>query len=142
MLLQKDDTWFMFTNICSSGIKDHQSELHIFYSKNLKTSSWNPIGSGNPVIFDPLTGRNGGIFCHNEKTYRINQVHDQDHYGKSFNVNEIVKITQDEFLEKKVSVVEPNFRPSIISTHHFSANNVLAAVDYARLERQKSVLKK
>ena len=142
MLLQKDDTWFMFTNICSSGIKDHQSELHIFYSKNLKTSSWNAIGSGNPVIFDPLTGRNGGIFCHNEKTYRINQVHDQDHYGKSFNVNEIVKITQDEFLEKKVSVVEPNFKPSIISTHHFSANNVLAAVDYARLERQKSVLKK
>ena len=40
-----------------------------------------------------------------------------------------------------VSTIEPNFKDSIVSTHHFDANASIAAVDFARIERQKSALK-
>lgn len=141
MLIKKQDTWFMLTNICSSGIEDHQSELHIFYSENLKSNTWKPIASGNPVIFDPLKARNGGLFYNNENIYRVNQVHGQAHYGKSFSVNEIVLLSKNEYIEKEVSNINANFKNNIISTHHFNANLTLAAVDYARYQTFKKVLK-
>lgn len=141
MLIKKQDTWFMLTNICSSGIEDHQSELHIFYSENLKSNTWEPIASGNPVIFDPLKARNGGLFYNNENIYRVNQVHGQADYGKSFSVNEIVLLSKNEYIEKEVSNINANFKNKIISTHHFNANITLAAVDYSRYQRFKKVLK-
>ena len=62
MLIKQQDTWFMLTNICSAGLGDHNSELHIYYSESLKSNQWKPIASGNPVIFDSLKARNGGLF--------------------------------------------------------------------------------
>ena len=62
MMIHKENKWFMLTNICSLGLNDHQSELHIYYSDNLKSSLWSPIKSGNPVIFNSNKGRNGGFF--------------------------------------------------------------------------------
>jgi hypothetical protein len=126
------------TNICSAGFGDHQSELHIFYSDNLHSRSWEPIISDNPVIFDSLRARNGGIFSHNGNIYRVNQVHGHAHYGKSFCVNKILKISENEYLEEAVSEIKSNFKDDIVSTHHFSANETIAAVDFARLQRLKS----
>ena len=141
LLINKDKIWFMLTNICSANFDDHQSELHIFYSDDLKSGSWQPILSGNPVIFDPHKGRNGGIFFHKGKIYRINQVHGMGHYGKSFKINEIVSITKNEYVEKEIMDINPNFKKGIIATHHFSANNTIAAVDYSRYERIRKTLK-
>ncbi len=140
-VIKKNNLWFMLTNICSAGFDDHQSELHIFYSEDLKSNSWNSIRSGNPVIFDPLKGRNGGIFYHKDNIYRINQVHEHAFYGKSFKINEILNISSDEYIEKELMCVDANFRQDIISTHHFSANAEIAAVDYTRYERLSKILK-
>lgn len=137
MMIKQEETWFMLTNKCSAGIGDHQAEMHIFYSDELRSNSWQPISSGNPVIFDSQKGRNGGIIQYKEKIYRVNQVHGQAHYGKSFNINEIIKITKDEYIEKRITNVEPNFKKSIVSTHHFSANESIAAVDFARYQRRR-----
>jgi|TARA_B110000305_G_C19446097_1_gene644919 hypothetical protein len=142
MLIKQQDTWFMLTNICSAGYGDHNSELHIFYSEDLKSNLWKPITSGNPVIFDSLKARNGGLFFHNETIYRVNQVHEKTNYGKSFNVNEVVKISKNEYVEKKISSIGANFKDKIISTHHYSANASLAAVDFARYQRLKKAYKK
>lgn len=141
MLIKEENTWFMLTNICSAGLDDHHSELHIFFSNDLKSNSWQSIASGNPVIFDPLRGRNAGLFYHMEKIYRVNQVHGQAHYGKSFNVNEILRLSKNEYIEKEVLKVEANFKDAIIATHHFSANKSLAAVDFTRHQRLKKALK-
>ena len=141
MLFKNDNIWFMLTNICSAQMGDHQSELHIFYSEDFKSSVWKPIENGNPVIFDPLKGRNGGFFEHNGKLYRVNQVHGQAHYGKSFNVNEIEVLSKEQYVEKEVSIVQPNFKDSSISTHHFNANGKVAAVDFARMERLRKAIR-
>jgi hypothetical protein len=142
ILIKQQDTWFMLTNICSAEIGDHNSELHVFYSEDLKSNLWKPIASGNPVIFDSLKARNGGLFFHNETIYRVNQVHGKTNYGKSFNINEVVKISKNEYVEKKISSIDANFKDKIISTHHYSANASLAAVDFARYQRLKKVYKK
>jgi hypothetical protein len=138
MIFKESGVWYLLTNICSAGFGDHQSELHIFYSDNLHSRSWEPIISDNPVIFDSLRARNGGIFSHNGNIYRVNQVHGHAHYGKSFCVNKILKISENEYLEEAVSEIKSNFKDDIVSTHHFSANETIAAVDFARLQRLKS----
>ena len=135
MVFFQNKKWFMLTNICSSSLGDHQSELHVFVSEDLKSNNWKPITSGNPVIFDSLRSRNGGLFFHKGITYRINQIHGKDHYGKSFGINKINKISEHEYSEERVSEVNANFKKGIVSTHGFSANHNLAAVDFARLSR-------
>ena len=142
MLFKNNETWFLLTNICSAKLGDHQSELHIFYSEDFKIGEWKPIESKNPVIFDSLKARNGGFFSHNGKLHRINQVHGKAHYGKSFNVNEIEVLSKESYAEKAVSMVQPNFKDSSTSTHHFNANAEVAVVDFARKERLRKAIKK
>ena len=135
MILRKNKKWFMFTNICSAGLNDLKSELHIFYSENLNSKNWKPIKSGNPVIFDSMSARNGGFFLKDNNFYRINQIHDKDHYGKSFGVNKIQNLSEEDYQEIRIKNVDPTFKKNIISTHHFSADDNLAAVDFCTIER-------
>ena len=43
LIIRKDNIWFMLTNICSAGYGDHQSELHIYYSKDLFSNNWSQL---------------------------------------------------------------------------------------------------
>ena len=138
MIFKIGSKWFLFTNISSSGYIDHQSELHIFYSDDVRSKKWQPIKTGNPVIFDSMCARNGGVFWYNGSMYRVNQVHGKSHYGKSFAVNKVHYISESEFSEQRVSMIDANFKRDIISTHHFSANERIAAVDYCRRQRLRS----
>ena len=135
MIFEIDEKWFLLTNISSSGQFDHNSELHIFYADNLKSKNWQPIKTGNPVIFDSLRARNAGMFWYNGDMYRVSQVHGKAHYGKSFTVNKVTCLSEYEFNEEPVSQINANFKKDIASTHHFSANTRIAAIDYARLQR-------
>ncbi|NMH59052.1 glucosamine inositolphosphorylceramide transferase family protein [Alteromonas ponticola] len=141
MLLQDNDRWYMFTNICSAGTSDHHSELHIYWSEQFDSQSWTPISSGNPVIFDSERARNGGFFKHNECLFRINQIHDKNHYGKAFGINKVSKLSADEYVETRVKDVYPNFKPDLDSTHHFNANETIAVIDYCRNVKYKTVKK-
>ena len=141
MIINKDSKWFMLTNICSARCGDHHSELHVFYSDNLRSSDWQSIGNGSPVVFDSLSARNGGLFLRNDVLYRVNQIHGKDHYGKSFGVNEVLDISPQQFSEKRVSTINATFKKGIISTHHFSANDRVAAVDYCRKQRLTAAIK-
>ena len=125
----------MFTNICSAGLKDLKSELHIFYSENLNSENWKPIKSGNPVIFDSMSARNGGFVFKDDNLYRINQIHEKNHYGKSFGINKIQNLSEESYHEIRVKNIDPTFKKNIISTHHFSADDNLAAVDFCIVDR-------
>ena len=102
---------------------------------------WSPIKSGNPVIFNSNKGRNGGLFYHKDKIYRINQVHGQAHYGKSFDINEIITLSKNKYKEVECLKIHPDFKDEIISTHSFNANSKIAVVDFARHQRLRKALK-
>jgi hypothetical protein len=132
----KDNTWFLLTNICSSGLGDHQSELHLYTSTELDSDQWKPC-KANPIIFDSLKARNGGFFTYNNKMYRVNQVHGKSHYGKSININEIIDITTEAYIEDKICSIEPNFFKQINSVHHFDVSKNFIVFDHSRLETIK-----
>ncbi len=132
MLIKKDLTWFMLTNICSSNIDDHQSELHIFYSDNFLSEDWKPINQGNPVIFDSNNAINGEVFYLKNKLYRINQIHAKAHYGKSFGINEIISLNKNNYCEKRLKQINPDFKNKIVGTHHFHENSEYSVIDYVR----------
>jgi hypothetical protein len=141
MMIKHDNLWFMLTNICSSGIGEYQSELHIFFSNRHNSTDWKPIEKGNPVLFDSLAGRNGGLFYQNGDIYRVNQIQGKSHYGKSFGVNRVLHLSSSEYLEERIRTIDANYKEDIYSTHHFNANSEFAVLDFCRLERIKNINK-
>ena len=53
----------------------------------------------------------------------------------------MVKISKNEYMEKNISNIRPDFKDKIISTHHYSANTSIAAVDFARSQRLRKAIK-
>ena len=141
ILIKKNKIWYMLTNICSAGINDHCSELHIFYSDNLFSNDWKPIKTGNPVIFNSLKARNGGIFEREGKVYRVNQVQSLNEYGYAFAINIIKIIDKNLFVEEEIKRVNPDFLPEISGTHHFNSNNKFSVFDYHRVLALDKILK-
>ena len=114
MMIRRDNLYFMLTNICSAGLGDYGSELHIFYSAKIDSDEWTPIESGNPVIFDSLSARNGGMFYSNGELYRVNQIHGKCHYGKSFGVNRISVLNEREYSEERVLLMRSTKKDCIL----------------------------
>ena len=140
MVFNISQKWFMISNICSAGLGDHKSELHIFWSKDLISSDWQPIGQGNPVIFNSENARNGGFFQHDGTLYRINQIHGKNHYGKGFGINKVEILNDLEYKETRLKNVGPYFKKDIFSTHHFNALGDIAVIDYCKYEELKKIL--
>ena len=134
-IFQEGNKWYMFTNICSSQSDDHSSELHIFFSDSPHSKNWQPIQPNNPIIFNSQKARNGGFFELRNKKYRVNQVQDFSHYGRSLAVNLIKNISQDIYEEERVFEIQPDFREDIISTHHYHTNGKFIVFDYCKNEK-------
>lgn len=129
IVFNKDDKWFMLTNICSSSLSDHQSELHLFSSTDLISDRWKPADH-NPIIFNSLKARNGGYFKHKDNMYRVNQVHDKSHYGKKFEINLITDIASDNFVEENLSIDLSDFFRAVKSSHHFDRTDSYVVFDF------------
>jgi hypothetical protein len=140
MVIRKDGAWFLLTNICSAGLADHNSELHIFHSKELLSGDWVPLSVGNPVLMDSEIARNGGLFESNGDLYRVNQIHGKAHYGKAFGINKITQLDINSYNEERLKTVMPFFRKGLTGTHHFHANRRFAVNDFSRKERFKDIL--
>lgn len=134
VVIQNDGMWFLLTNMCSAEIDDFNSELHIYYSNDLFSGNWTPFRK-NPVILDSKKARNGGLFSIGDKTYRVNQVQGLNHYGKSFDINEIQKISIDEYREREIAKVTPDFFAGLKSTHHFHTCDGYTVFDHNSLEK-------
>ena len=141
ILIKKKNVWYLLTNICSAKINDHCSELHIFYSDNLFTNKWIPIKMGNPVIFNSLKARNGGIFEKGGDIYRVNQVLNLNGYGNAFDINIIENLNENTYLEKKIKRINPYFFNNISGTHHFHSNMNFSVLDFHRKIFEKDIFK-
>lgn len=141
ILIKKEDIWFLLTNICSADIKNHSSELHIFYSDKLFSNNWTPIKQTNPVKFDSREARNGGIIFDRGKIYRVNQVQTPETYGYSLKINLIKKLDKYSYLEETVEEINPNFKKNIVGTHHFNSYKNISVIDFHRRLFIKEVYK-
>lgn len=128
-IFYQDGKWRLLTNICSSDLGDHNSELHIFSSNDLLSDNWDPHPE-NPVIFDPLLARNGGLLFDKDNVFRVFQRHGWNFYGEEFGVSKITELTDYSYNEEIQFITEPNFFKGIKGTHTFSYKNGLIAIDF------------
>ena len=131
------DRWWLLSNIDSSEIGDHNSELHVFYSDAFDSDVWTPHAR-NPVIFDSERARSGGFFHDGEKLFRVFQNHGFDLYGESMGIAQIKDLGMETYHEEVVSRIVPRFAPKIIGTHTFSYYNGLLAIDFLKVEQVKA----
>ena len=122
------DKWWLFTGMAENEGAFPEVELFLFYSDELFTTDWisHPL---NPVISDVSSARPAGkLFIKNGKVYRPSQDCSKS-YGYGFNINEVLCLTETEYLEKKVSEVKPNWDKRLIATHTFTSTETFVIID-------------
>ncbi len=129
MIFKQKNKWWLFTNINPDGSSDACSELFIFSSDDPLSKNWEPHLL-NPVIVNSDLARNGGILYKNNKIFRVSQKQSFGRYGAEFSINEIIKLTNNEFIEKKVQHIKPDFISNGIATHHCHSNSIITVFDY------------
>ena len=134
-IFSHEGKWWMFTNLDKSPIADHSSQLHLFYASNPLTDDWIPHDK-NPVIFDSLSGRNGGLIKDMNSIYRVYQRQGFDFYGKAFGVAKIDKLTSSEYSEKTFFEIEPTFFKGIKGTHTFNFEKGILVLDYVEITKK------
>jgi hypothetical protein len=120
--------WWLFTGLAENEGAFPEVELFLFYSDDLFTTEWrsHPL---NPVISDVTCARPAGkLFWKGGKLYRPSQDCSKN-YGYGFNINEILCLTETEYLEKKVAAVKPNWDNSLICTHTYSSEEGINIID-------------
>lgn len=130
MILQMEGLWWMFTNISDPPeLRDFSAQLCIFYSDRPLSSAWYPH-SGNPVVLDARKGRNAGLLIDEGSLYRVSQRQGFDTYGEGFAINEIRILDTEQYVEREVCCVRPNFFPRLERTHHMHSNNSVTVFDF------------
>ncbi|MGB0672206.1 MAG: glucosamine inositolphosphorylceramide transferase family protein, partial [Rhodospirillales bacterium] len=133
-LFEKDGLWWMLTNIDSGDIKDRNSELHVFFADSPVSDHWT-AHPGNPVVFDALQARNGGLIIEGSRIFRVFQVQGFDTYGEAMGVAEITHLSETGYTEKVLCTLPPKFLPGLLGTHSMAFRDGLLAVDFLRREK-------
>ncbi len=125
----------MFTNRIETDGASTCDELFLHYSDSPLSENWIPH-KRNPIVSDAKSARPAGrLFVRDGHLYRPSQ-NSSRHYGYGFNICEIIKLTETEYEEKIVSVVEPKWDKNIVSTHTISYEDGLTIID-GELRRRK-----
>jgi len=133
MIFQKNNLWWMFTNIDPTASSDHNSMLYIFYAESPLSNTWLPHRM-NPVIVDARKARNGGILFHDKCIYRVSQKQKFSFYGAGAAINKICVLNEDEYIETEFCRIEPKFFSNIEGSHHIHSNRNFTAFDFFSLE--------
>ncbi len=122
---------WLFLNKSSDSVTSFDNELYIY---RIDSINLNKIEAHkqNPIHIDSRVARNGGaIFSHKGEIYRPSQRNVDGIYGKALNINQIEKLTIDEYIEKTIKIIKPNFQKGLVSIHHLHQLNGVFVFDAA-----------
>lgn len=127
---EQNQKW-LFINKQAAETSPMNSELFIYKVDSIKLDKLRPH-TQNPVIIDARVARNGGpLFIHENMLYRPSQRNTDGIYGRALNVNRIIKLTLNEYLEENVQIFEPDFDKNLMATHHLHQTEDLFVFDAA-----------
>jgi hypothetical protein len=133
MIFKRDGTWWMFTNVDSSPLGDHCSELHIFSADTFDAADWRPHPL-NPVMIDSTRARNGGLLFEGDAVFRVFQVQGFDRYGESMGIAEIKTLDAEHYAETPVCTLPARFMPGLEGAHTYSYTPGLLTLDFVKFE--------
>ena len=135
MLIKRDDKWFMLTNMSQFSSGDHLSQLHVFWSDELRSSDWKPLSS-LPIVHSSRIGRNAGLlFGKNGEWFRVRQRQAFNQYGAGFSIAKITQLDLDGYSEETFAEFDPIFFDDLKGTHHMHGMEDFTVYDFARIER-------
>jgi hypothetical protein len=127
-LLFTGNKWWLFTNISEPEGTFNSNELFVFYSDDLISDAWNSHPM-NPVISDIKRARSAGkIFEQNGILYRPSQCCVPT-YGYGIKLNEIVTLTENDYVEKEISFIKPDWDKKLKGVHTLCHVNRLTMID-------------
>ena len=76
----------------------------------------------NPVITDSKVARNAGkiFYSRNGNLIRPSQMNISNIYGYALNINKIIKLSINEYVEEKLFTIEPGQLNGVRGIHHIS----------------------
>ena len=132
IIFKHKDRWWLLTNTDQSCVADHGCQLHIFSSNNPMSDEW-IAHENNPVIFDPLIARNGGLILSDNEIYRVFQRQGFDMYGRGSGIARITRLSSTEYVEEICSLIQPKFFEGIKGTHTYNFDSDLIVLDYVEV---------
>jgi hypothetical protein len=128
-LLHYNNKWWLFTSIDQTdNISGTSTELFLFFSDDFLSGDWKSHPQ-NPVVSDIRKARSAGkIFSRGGKLYRPSQ-DCSARYGRGFKLNEIMKLTENEYSEKTINEIEPVWDDQLKGIHTFNSDGKLTVVD-------------
>jgi len=127
--------WWLFTNLRENKNASSHDELFLFYSNDPLSDNWIPHPQ-NPIISDVRRARPAGkLFHFKDKIYRPAQDCSK-YYGYGLTFNQITKINENEYEEKVIDYVHPEWDKNIQGTHTFCHEKRLTMVD-ASIKRRR-----
>jgi hypothetical protein len=127
-ILFHKNKWWLFTNIAEPEGTSLNNELYLFYADKLLSNNWNnhPM---NPVISDVKRARPAGkILERNGILYRPSQCCNP-WYGYGIKLNEIVVLTEHDYLEREIAFIEPKWDKKLKGVHTLCHENRLTMID-------------
>ena len=135
IIFKRDNKWWLLTNIDQSCVTDLGCQLHIFSADNPLSEEW-VAHENNPVIFDPLVARNGGLIISENEVYRVFQRQGFDMYGEASGIARITTLSLTEYVEEIYSTIEPKFFDRMKGTHTYNFESNLIVIDYVEVSKK------
>lgn len=127
-LLYHQNRWWLFTGIARHKDTLPLAELHLFFSSELLTGQWCPHPL-NPIVADEARGRPAGrVIARHGKIFRPSQDCTKM-YGYGFDLNEVLLVSETDYLEEEAVSVRPDWDRSVIATHTYAREGHLTVID-------------
>ena len=131
-LFYYSNLWWLFTAMPEKSESLPKVKLYLFYSEILLTDNWKAHPK-NPIISEIASARPAGkVFTNNGKIYRPSQNASRT-YGNSMDINEIILLSENEYMEQRTTSIQPTWDKSIKGTHTFSQEGQLTVLDVYRI---------
>ena len=120
--------WWLFTNIKENEGISLYDELFLFFSNDFQSNKWTPHPQ-NPIISDVKSARPAGhIFRYNNNLYRPSQ-NSLGRYGYGMKINQIITLNENEYEEKVIDQIKPNWGKNYLGTHTLNYKEDLTMID-------------
>ncbi|MFN8060901.1 MAG: hypothetical protein U0Q12_17220 [Vicinamibacterales bacterium] len=133
-LLEHGGAWWLFANIAEYEGSSSYDDLFVFRGDSPIATEWTPHPC-NPVVSDVRRARAAGRFySENGRLIRPSQDCAKE-YGRAICLNEVVTLTDSEYEERCVGMIEATWDPAVVATHTITAGGSLVFLD-GKLERR------
>ncbi|MBL8298378.1 MAG: hypothetical protein JNN30_08535 [Rhodanobacteraceae bacterium] len=129
-LFERDGRWWMFACVAETPFDDEGrewNELFLFHAPS-PAGPWQPHAQ-NPVCTDVRRARPAGpVFEHTGRLIRPGQDCAAE-YGRAIVFHEIVTLTPDQYQERPLGVLEPDWAPGLRGCHTYARHADLDVLD-------------